>query len=70
MFHWLLVSSDLLISNLRKMIPKKSKNLSSEALELLIFPDDDESENFLEISDKHNTDFDFEHDNYPDSDCD
>lgn len=49
------------------MITKKSKKLSLEALELLLFPD--ESDNPVETCDNYDSDFDFEDDNGFDSAC-
>ena len=61
LFHWLLVSSDPLMSSLRSDQPKKNKNLSSEALKLLTGNSDDSSAALIpddsDVSDDANDDF-------------
>ena len=49
-FHRLLVSSDPLITSLSNMQPKQGKNLSSEALQLLLPPDDSANQCILDIT--------------------
>jgi len=48
-FHRLLVSSDPLITSLSNMQPKQGKKLSSEALQLLLPPDDSAKQCILDI---------------------
>ena len=61
LFHWLLVSSDPLISSLRSDPLKKNKSLSSEALKLLTCNNDDSSAALIpddsEVSDDAHDDF-------------
>lgn len=62
-FHRLLVSSDPFITSLSNMQPKQGKNLSFEALQLLLPPDDSANHCILDITENCESPSDNDSDN-------